>query len=155
LPPLRKRKEDISLLVNYFLNKYARETQKEITGFTPAAMQKLMLHDWPGNVRELENTVECAVALATQDMISEQSILPSQDEAQSGLKSLKAAKEGFEKNYLIQLIELTRGNVSQAAKLAGKYRADLYDLLKKYGIKPADYRQSDNACNKNASAVDR
>ena len=155
LQPLRKRKEDISLLVNYFLNKYARETQKEITGFTPAAMQKLMLHDWPGNVRELENTVECAVALATQDMISEQSILPSQDEAQSGLKSLKAAKEGFEKNYLIQLIELTRGNVSQAAKLAGKYRADLYDLLKKYGIKPADYRQSDNACNKNASAVDR
>jgi two-component system response regulator GlrR len=162
LPPLRTRKEDIPLLANYFLNKYARETQKEIIGFTPAAMQKLMLHDWPGNVRELENTVECAVALATQDIISERSILPGQDEADSGLKSLKVAKEGFEKNYLIQLIELTRGNVSQAAKLAGKYRADLYDLLKKYGIKPADYRkncnsdrQSRNTSNKNASVADR
>jgi two-component system response regulator GlrR len=141
LPPLRRRKQDIPLLANYFLNKYAGETRKEISGFSPAAMQKLMLHEWPGNVRELENTVECAVALATQDIISETSILPSQDAADNGLKSLKDAKEGFEKNYLIQLIELTRGNVSRAAKLAGKYRADLYDLLKKYDIKPADYRQ--------------
>ena len=142
LPPLRWRKDDIPLLANYFLNKYARETQKEITGFTPSALQKLMLHDWPGNVRELENTVECAVALATQNVISETSILPDKDAAKGGLQSLKDAKQNFEKNYLIQLIELTGGNVSQAAKLAGKYRADLYDLLKKYGIKAADYRKS-------------
>jgi two-component system response regulator GlrR len=141
LPALRTRKEDIPLLANYFLNKYAAATQKEIRGLSPAAMQKLMLHDWPGNVRELENTVECAVALATRDMISEELILPSRSEAEDRLKSLKDAKEGFEKNYLIQLIELTEGNVSQAAKLAGKYRADLYDLLKKYGIQPADYRK--------------
>jgi two-component system response regulator GlrR len=141
LPPLRLRKEDISLLANYFLNKYVRETQKEIIGFTPSALQKLMLHDWPGNVRELENTVECAVALATQNIISETSILPSQDAAEGGLQSLKDAKKSFEKNYLLQLIELTGGNVSQAAKLAGKYRADLYNLLKKYGIKAADYRK--------------
>lgn len=142
LPPLRRRKDDIPLLANYFLNKYARETQKDITGFTPSALQKLLLHDWPGNVRELENTVECAVALATQNIISETSILPDQDAAGGGLQSLKDAKENFEKNYLIQLIELTGGNVSQAAKLAGKYRADLYHLLKKYGIKAADYRKS-------------
>ncbi len=144
LPPLRKRKEDIPLLANYFLNKYARQMQKDIIGFTPAALQKLMLHDWPGNVRELENTVECALALATQNIISEMSILPSQDVANGGLKSLKDAKEGFEKNYLIQLIDLTGGNVSQAAKLAGKYRADLYALLKKYDIKPTDYRKNSN-----------
>jgi two-component system response regulator GlrR len=142
LPPLRQRKDDIPLLANYFLNKYARQTQKEITGFTPSALQKLMLHDWPGNVRELENTVECAVALVTQNVISETLILPGQDTAQRGLQSLKDAKKNFEKNYLIQLIELTGGNVSQAAKLAGKYRADLYNLLKKYGIKAADYRKS-------------
>ena len=142
LPPLRQRKDDIPLLANYFLNKYARETQKDITGFTPSAIQKLMLHDWPGNVRELENTVECAVALATQNIISEDAILPDQTAAGSGLQSLKDAKEEFEKNYLIQLIELTSGNVSQAAKLAGKYRADLYQLLKKYDIKAADYRRA-------------
>ncbi|MGD8493878.1 MAG: sigma-54 dependent transcriptional regulator [Desulfobacterales bacterium] len=141
LPPLRQRKDDIPLLANYFLNKYARETQKDISGFTPSAFQKLMLHDWPGNVRELENTVECAVALATQNIISEDAILPDQDAAEGGLQSLKDAKEDFEKNYLLQLIELTHGNVSQAAKLAGKYRADLYQLLKKYDIKAADYRK--------------
>jgi two-component system response regulator GlrR len=142
LPPLRQRKDDIPLLANYFLSKYARETQKDITGFTPSAIQKLMLHNWPGNVRELENTVECAVALATQNIISEDAILPDQNAAEGGLHSLKDAKEEFEKNYLIQLIELTHGNVSQAAKLAGKYRADLYQLLRKYDIKASDYRMS-------------
>ena len=141
LPPLRQRKDDIPLLANYFLNKYARETQKDITGFTPSAIQKLMLHDWPGNVRELENTVECAVALASRNIISEDAILPDHPSPKGGLQSLKDAKENFEKNYLIQLIEITRGNVSQAAKLAGKYRADLYQLLKKYDIKAADYRR--------------
>ncbi len=141
LPPLRERKDDIPLLANYFLNKYARQTQKDITGFTPSAIQKLMLHDWPGNVRELENTVECAVALASQNIISEDAILPDHNAPDGGLQSLKDAKENFEKNYLVQLIELTRGNVSQAAKLAGKYRADLYQLLNKYDIKAADYRR--------------
>ena len=140
LPPLRRRKGDIPLLANYFLNKYAQQMQKDIAGFTPSALQKLMLHDWPGNVRELENTVECAVALAHQNIISETSIFPGQDANRDGLQSLRDAKEIFEKNYLTQLIELTGGNVSQAAKLAGKYRADLYNLLKKYGIKAADYR---------------
>jgi two-component system response regulator GlrR len=141
LPPLRQRKDDIPLLANYFLNKYARETQKDITGFTPSAIQRLMLHNWPGNVRELENTVECAVALASQNIISDDAILPDHNAPEGGLQSLKDAKENFEKNYLIQLIELTCGNVSQAAKLAGKYRADLYQLLKKYDIKAADYRR--------------
>ncbi|MBW2432806.1 MAG: sigma-54-dependent Fis family transcriptional regulator [Deltaproteobacteria bacterium] len=141
LPPLRQRKDDIPLLANYFLNKYARETQKDITGFTPSAIQKLMLHDWPGNVRELENAVECAVALASRNIISEDAILPDQPPPEGGLPSLKDAKEDFEKNYLIQLIELTHGNVSQAAKLAGKYRADLYQLLKKYDITASEYRR--------------
>ncbi|MGD2096564.1 MAG: sigma-54 dependent transcriptional regulator [Desulfobacterales bacterium] len=141
LPPLRRRKDDIPLLANYFLNKYARETQKDIAGFAPSALQKLMLHDWPGNVRELENTVECAVALASQNILSEDAILPDHNAAEGDLQSLKDAKENFEKNYLIQLIEITGGNVSQAAKLAGKYRADLYQLLKKYDIKAADYRR--------------
>jgi two-component system response regulator GlrR len=142
LPPLRNRKEDIPLLADYFLKKYATQTRKDIKSFSPAAMHKLMLHEWPGNVRELENTVECAVALATQDLISEALILPARGEAQDRLRPLKDAKENFEKNYLTRLIELTGGNVSQAAKLAGKYRADLYDLLKKYDIQPADYRKS-------------
>jgi len=141
LPPLRNRKEDIILLADHFLNKYVRETQKDIVGFSPEAIQKLMLHEWPGNVRELENTVEGAVALSTQNIISDELILPTLSFEDTGFKPFKNAKENFEKNYLIQLIELTHGNVSQAAKLAGKYRADLYDLLKKHNIKPEDYRK--------------
>ena len=101
----------------------------------------MMLHEWPGNVRELENTVEGAVALATQNIISDELILPTLSFEDTSLKPFKNAKENFEKNYLVQLIELTHGNVSQAAKLAGKYRADLYDLLKKHNIKPEDYRK--------------
>jgi len=141
LPPLRKRKEDIPLLSNYFLNKYANDLQKKIIGFSPSALQKMMLHSWPGNVRELENTIECAVAMATQDIIRENLILPTHNIEGHCLKPLKDARESFEKNYLIQLIALTQGNVSQAAKLAGKYRADLYDLLKKYKINLSAFRK--------------
>ena len=141
LPPLRERKEDIPLLARHFLRKYAEQMQKKILGFSPLATQKLLRYDWPGNVRELENTIESAVALTDKNAITEEMILPSRKVDEHRLKSLKDAKKDFEKNYLIQLIELTRGNVSQAAKLAGKYRADLYELLKKYNLNPADFRE--------------
>jgi two-component system response regulator GlrR len=68
-------------------------------------------------------------------------ILASQPPGETKLKSLKVAKKDFEKNYLMQLLQLTQGNVSQAAKLAGKYRADFYELLKKYNLKPAVFRK--------------
>ena len=116
--------------------------KKEIKGLSPSALQKLLLHPWPGNVRELENTIEFAVAMATKDIITEDLVLQPQETDPGYLIPLKNAKEDFEKNYLIQLIELTQGNVSQAAKLAGKYRADLYELLKKHDLNPADFRES-------------
>ncbi|MDR4498002.1 MAG: sigma-54 dependent transcriptional regulator [Candidatus Scalindua sp.] len=141
LPPLRERKEDIPLLAGHFLQKYTKKMNKTIKDFSPSALQKMMLHHWPGNVRELENTVEYAVVMAVQDVINEDLILSSEEEVNEGLKCLKSAKEDFEKDYLVQLIGLTKGNVSHAAKLAGKYRADLYELLKKYDLKPIDYRK--------------
>jgi two-component system response regulator GlrR len=141
LPPLRERQGDVPVLSHYFLDKLSKEMNKEITGFSAAAMQKLMLHSWPGNVRELQNTVESAVAMATEDLISEDLILPALKAEVKNLKPLKDAKENFEKNYLLQLIELTEGNMAQAARLAGKYRADLYELLKKYDLKPSDFRK--------------
>jgi len=141
LPPLRERKEDIPLLAGHFLEKYAKQTGKKITGFSSSASQKLLRHRWPGNVRELENTIESAVALVDKNVITEDLILQTRLIADEGLKSLKDAKEDFEKNYLLQLITLTAGNVTEAAKLAGKYRADLYDLLKKYHLNPADFRK--------------
>jgi two-component system response regulator GlrR len=142
LPSLKERKEDIPLLANHFLQKYAREMDRSISGFTPAALKKMMAYDWPGNVRELENTIECAVAMSDQSRIEADAILrnPRQTSLDDHLQSFKDAKEAFERRYLVHLLKLTSGNISQAAKLAGKYRADLYALLKKYDLNPTDYR---------------
>ena len=141
LPPLRERKGDIPVLSHYFLDKLSKDANKKITGFSSTALQKLMLHSWPGNVRELQNTIESAVTMATENIISDDLILPALKTEVNNLKPLKDAKENFEKNYLLQLIELTEGNMAQAARLAGKYRADLYELLKKYDLKPANFRK--------------
>ncbi len=142
LPPLRERKEEIPMLARYFLKKFTKNMNKNIERLSPAVLQKLVLHSWPGNVRELENSIECAVAMATQNTITEDLVLQPQESDEAHLRPLKNAKKDFEKNYLIQLIELTQGNVSQAAKLAGKYRADLYELLKKHDLNPADFRET-------------
>jgi two-component system response regulator GlrR len=143
LPSLRERKEDIPLLAEHFLKEYSKRMGKRIKNFSASALQKIMLHSWPGNVRELENTIESAVVMAPQDIISEDFILQTRDPDKQSLRPLRDAKEDFERNYLVQLIEVTQGNVSQAAKLAGKYRADLYELFRKYEIDPADFRKDE------------
>jgi two-component system response regulator GlrR len=142
LPPLRERKEDIPSLAEVFLKKFGVQMKKEVKGLTPAALQRLMLHDWPGNVRELENTIEYAVAMTVQDVLTEDLILPAKNETdQEPAKPLKEAKDAFEKAYLVRLLELTLGNVSSAATLARKYRADFYTLLKKHGLNPRDFKK--------------
>jgi two-component system response regulator GlrR len=141
LPPLRERKEDIPSLVQHFVKKLNQAMKKEIKSLTPKAMEKLMVHDWPGNVRELENVIEYAMAMTNDDLIREEFILPGKAEIdQQPLKPLKEARNAFEKGYLVNLLHLCRGNVSRAAEIAGKYRADFYDLLKKHGINVADYK---------------
>ena len=142
LPPLRERKEDIPLLVEHFLKRFTLQMKKEVKGITPMAMQKLMLHEWPGNVRELENTIEYAVAMTQQDTITEDLILQTKvTPSQQPLRTLKEARDAYEKEYLIHLLEICEGNVTKAAKLAGKYRADFYDLLKKHNLKSEDFKK--------------
>jgi two-component system response regulator GlrR len=142
LPSLRERKEDIPLLVEHFLKRFSQQMKKEVKGVSPTAMQKLMLYNWPGNVRELENTIEYAVAMTQQDLISEELILQPKGVSSPGpLKSLKEARDDYEKSYLVHLLEICGGNISKAAKLAGKYRADLYDLLKKHNLNIADFKK--------------
>jgi len=139
---LRERKEDIPSLVEHFLNKFGRQMKKEVKSLTPVAMQRLMLHDWPGNVRELENTIEYAVAMTHQDVITEDLILQTKGTASpEQLKPLKEARDAYEKSYLINLLEICKGNVTQAAKLAGKYRSDFYDLLKKHSLNTEDFKK--------------
>ena len=141
LPSLNDRKEDIPPLVDHFLKIFTKDMNKKIKGLTPQAMQILMMKDWPGNVRQLQNTIEYAVAMAQEDYITED-LLQHQKEIPPGeLRPLKEAKANFEKSYIIHLLETTQGNVSQAAKMAGKYRADFYNLLKKYNLKPIDFKK--------------
>ncbi|NWF56836.1 MAG: sigma-54-dependent Fis family transcriptional regulator [Syntrophaceae bacterium] len=142
LPPLRERKEDIPPLVEHFLKKFSGQMKKEVKGLNPGVLQKLMLHDWPGNVRELENAVEYAVAMTRQDFIGEDLFFQAKPaEKSDSPKSFKEAKEAFEKDYLRNLLGLCQGNVSQAAKMAGKYRADFYDLLRKHNLQTADFKK--------------
>ena len=143
LPPLRERKEDIPLLTDHFIRKFAGKMEKEINGISTSALQKLMSYDWPGNVRELENTLEYASAMTTRDVIDEDLILQTRSATASNVISLKEAKFEFERNYISNLMSLTGGNVSRAAKLAGKYRSDFYDLLKKHNLKTSDFKRSE------------
>lgn len=144
LPPLRERKEEIPVLVEHFLKRLNRQMKKEIKGLTSEAMKKLLLHDWPGNVRELENTIEYAVAMTRLDTITEEVILqPKASPSEQPLKTLKEAKDAFERDYLVGLLKSFKGNVSEAADFAGKYRADFYSLLKKHGLNAGDFRKAD------------
>jgi two-component system response regulator GlrR len=144
VPPLRERKEDIPPLVEYFLRKFSQQMKKEVKGLTSASVQRLMLYDWPGNVRELENTIEYAVAMTHQDVITEDLIFQTKGAVSpEPLKPLKEARDAYEKSYLIHLLEICKGNVTQAAKLAGKYRSDFYDLLKKHDLNIAQFKKSE------------
>jgi two-component system response regulator GlrR len=142
LPALRERKEDIPPLVDHFIEQFGAKTGKEIKGLTPQAMQKVMLYDWPGNVRELENVIEYAVAMGDNDRITEDLILgPRGAVSLDKLQPLKVAKDSFEKSYLSYLLQTCKGNVSEAARLAGKYRSDFYALLRKHHLTPDAFKQ--------------
>ena len=143
LPTLRERKEDIPPLVDQFITRFSEKMGKEVKNVTPGAMQKLMLYDWPGNIRELENTIEFAMAMTQRDVITEELILPSRGGLSSEkLKPLSEAKADFERVYISNILELTKGNISRAAELAGRYRADFYNILKKHKIKPEDFKKT-------------
>jgi two-component system response regulator GlrR len=156
LPPLRERKEDIPLLAERFLKQLSQQMKKDVKGLAPEALRKFMLHDWPGNVRELENTLEYAVAMSREDMITEDLVLQRRDgvptspsergssdlqiSVKGPLTTYKEAKYEFERTYLIKLLQSCAGKASEAAKIAGKCRTDFYDLLRKHEIKIDRYR---------------
>ena len=140
LPLLKDRKEDIPPLVEHFIRKYSELMNKKVKAISPAAMQKLMLHDWPGNVRELENVIEFAVAMTDSDTLKDNLVLQKKT-GQDELLTLQEARAGFEEKYIRDLLKITGGNVSKAAELAGKYRADLYNLMKKYDISPQEFKR--------------
>ena len=145
IPPLRDRRDDIPLLAQHFLTASAKRANKTLRGFTPAALNRLVTHPWPGNVRELENVIEKAAVMTRQDMITPD-LLPSMGTSPDSLmKPLTEAKEEFEKTYLKNVLHLTGGNISRAAQFAGRYRADFYKMLKKYGLHPSTLKSKADA----------
>jgi len=141
LPALRERREDVPLLVGQFIRQFNHELGRSIRGFSPAAMERLKTHSWPGNVRELENRVKQAMVMAKGDMIEVESLdMFSGQPSGAGFPRFRKAKEEFVRNYLVQCLRAAGGNVAAAARLAGKDRKDLYDLMKKHHVDPRDYR---------------
>jgi two-component system response regulator GlrR len=142
VPPLRERAEDIPLIALHYVKKIAVVNNKEVKRISHDAMETIVNYRWPGNVRELENTIEYAVVMTQGDAITEDLILQTKGMIyQEPLKPLKEAKVAYERSYLIHLLEICDGNVSRASKLAGKYRSDFYDLLRKHGLKNEDFKK--------------
>jgi DNA-binding NtrC family response regulator len=134
LPPLRERVEDIPLLAQHFLKRFALENQKEITGFSPEGTDFLLRHQWPGNVRELENAIERAVILA-QNPVIEVSDLSQQNLVPAGLTTSSARNlKQLEKEHIQNVLSETEGNYTEAARILGISRMTLYNKAKAYGF---------------------
>lgn len=135
IPPLRERPEDIELLADYFLTKVARETGKEIEGFTPQARQILTSYTWPGNVRELKNVIERAVVINRRSVIGVQELtfLGSAQEVTPGQVTLQE----MEVNHLRRTLESLDWNITRAAKILGLDRGTLSRKVMRYGLKRA------------------
>ncbi len=143
IPPIRQRKTDIPILVDYFIKKYSEENGKEIKGITREALDQLMKYDFPGNVRELENIIERAVVLARDDHITRYD-LPSQLQAVSERSVLdpyhldegyEAKMRAFEKEMIREALKQTNGNQSAAARKLGITERHLRSRLEKLGMK--------------------
>ena len=142
IPPLREHKEDIPDLVNHFLARFAADSEKEIEGITPAALDVLMEYHWPGNVRQLENSVERAVALSRGRVIDEKDIHLDTRHSKSGAPAPFANQflpegmtlEQWEDNMIREALRRANGNKSQAARLLGVSRNALRYRLGKLGV---------------------
>jgi two-component system, NtrC family, response regulator GlrR len=141
VPNLAERREDIPLLAEYFRTKLAERSQKKITGFAPEAMDLLINAPWPGNIRELMNVVEQAVTLATTPVITADLVQRALRDTPERLPPLAEARRKFEQDYLVRLLQMTRGNVSQAARIADRNRTDFYKLLQRHHIVPALFKE--------------
>ncbi|MDE2219731.1 MAG: sigma 54-interacting transcriptional regulator [Gammaproteobacteria bacterium] len=139
LPALSRRREDIPLLVAHFLAELAKETgQRKI--YAPEAVELLATSDWPGNVRQLANVVRQNCALAQTPIIPVELVQQSIGGTQAKLPSFDEARDEFTRSYLSQILQITGGNVSQAARLAKRNRTDFYKLLGRHQLMPDDFK---------------
>ncbi len=140
IPSLSERREDIPLLAMHFLSTLARKYNRNINGFSQEAMEALVKAPWPGNVRQLLNVVEQSIALSTTPLISSVLVQQTMHQEEEMLLSLEEGKKRFEREYLIRILKITEGNVTQAAKLSKRNRTEFYKLLQKHQLDPASVR---------------
>ena len=144
IPALSERREDIPLLSNYFVDLFARRYQKNISGFSPDAMQILITATWPGNVRQLMNVVEQCIVLNTSSLIPAPLVYDAIQMETTQLTSFEEAKKQFERDNLVKVLKITAGNVTQAARIAKRNRTDFYKLLQRYQIDLNKYKLRDS-----------
>lgn len=142
IPSLSQRREDIPLLANHFLELFSRKNQRDINGFSPDAMQTLISASWPGNVRQLINVVEQCVILSTTSLIPSKLIYDAIDMETTQFTSFVEAKKQFERDYLVRILKITSGNVTQAAQIAKRNRTEFYKLLQRHQLDSSIYRET-------------
>jgi DNA-binding NtrC family response regulator len=148
IPPLRDRPDDIPLLAEHFLNRFRPANQSTALRFSPAVIHKLVTHNWPGNIRELEGVIYRVAVLCRNQVISTADIDLNLDQPEPGpvQANLKEAKqtmvESFERMYLIGLLDNNGGNVSRAAREAGKERRAFQRLVRKYNLNREQFRKT-------------
>jgi two-component system response regulator GlrR len=140
IPILDRRREDIPLLVSHFLREIAREAGQDRKVYAPEAVELLVTAEWPGNIRQLYNIVRQNVALSRSPVISGELVKSSLGEHAGKLASFSEARDEFTRNYLSQILQITTGNVSQAARLAKRNRTDFYKLLARHDLNPDAFK---------------
>jgi two-component system response regulator GlrR len=140
IPTLAERREDIPLLANLFLSRLAERYRKTRLALAPEAMQLLVSAPWPGNVRQLLNVMEQAVALAPTEVIPESLVRQALDAGDTTLTPLDEARRAFERDYLVRILKITGGNVTKAARLAGRNRTEFYRLLERHSLEPGMFK---------------
>lgn len=133
LPPLRDRKEDILLLAEHFLNKFSKENNKKIEGFSQEVIEFLLKYDYLGNVRELENIIEHAVIICNNDIIKVEHLPVPSKEEEMPLSTNKSLRE-VEKAHILAVLKEVDYNLTKAAKLLGITRATLYNKIRTYNL---------------------
>ncbi|MEQ1507075.1 MAG: sigma 54-interacting transcriptional regulator [Myxococcota bacterium] len=144
LPPLAERCEDIPLLASRFLQDLAAREGRPTRAFAPEALELLVGARWPGNVRQLHNVVEQCTALATTAVIPADLVMEALRDRRATLPTLDEARSEAERDYLVRLLRITRGNVTHAARLAGRNRTEFYKLLSRHALEPERYRDPDD-----------
>src|SRR5499425_1465564 len=140
MPPLNRRREDIPLLVAHFLAQIAKESGVRKI-YAPEAVELLATADWPGNIRQLQNVVRQNVALSQTPIIPVELVQQSLGGSPGRLPSFDEARDEFTRSYLSQILQITGGNVSQAARLARRNRTDFYKLLARHQLTPEEFKQ--------------